>query len=195
MNFKKFSALCGIVAPILLFFIVIILGFLNPGYSHIIEGISGLGAIGEPNAMIMNLFGFFIVGILIIIFSSGLHKGINNGKESRTGMIFLILCGIFFMLIGFFKIGVSEIVTRIHSLAALASFLFGGIGIVIISRKFKKDPYWKKYSFYSFITGLITIFSIFAGRLSIYGGLRQRFFLMVFFLWVEIIAIKLLKKY
>jgi len=194
MNFKKFSAWCGIIAPILLFLAVIILGFLNPGYSHIIEGLSGLGAVGEPNAIIMNFVGFFIIGILIIIFSLGLHKGINQGEESRTGMILLILCGIFWMFVGFFPIGIAEsLSSRMHGLVALASFLFGGIGIVIISRKFKKDSYWKKYSTYTLISGLITIFSIFAGRLSILGGLRQRIFLIVFFLWIEITSIKLLK--
>ena len=195
-KFKKFSAWCGIIAPVLLFLTIIILGFLNPDYSHIIEGISGLGAVGEPNAIVMNFIGFFIIGILIMFFSFGIHKGINQGKESKTGMVFLFLCGVFWVLIGLFPIGaVNSFSERVHGLAAFFSFLSGGIGIMIISRKFKKDAYWKKYSLYSLLSGLIIITGVlFLGRLGIYGGLNQRIFLAVLFLWIELTAINLLKK-
>ncbi|MFX1520836.1 MAG: DUF998 domain-containing protein [Promethearchaeota archaeon] len=47
---QKLLALCGIIGPIFYISVVIILGFLWPGYNHVSQLQSELGATGAPNA-------------------------------------------------------------------------------------------------------------------------------------------------
>ena len=88
MNFfekhQKILAICGIIAPIIFAIIVIIAGFLRPDYSHLTDFVSELGAVGAPNAIIQRI-NFVLLGILIVAFTFGLHRGIGEGKGSIIG--------------------------------------------------------------------------------------------------------------
>ena len=76
---KKLLALCGIAGPIIFALVVLILASLTPGYSHVADYMSELGATGAPYALFMNTLGFFLLGIMMIAFALGLHHGIKEG--------------------------------------------------------------------------------------------------------------------
>jgi hypothetical membrane protein len=51
---------------------------------------SELGEAVTPNAIIMNTAGLLLLGILLIAFALGLHRGINKGKGSKTGPALIV---------------------------------------------------------------------------------------------------------
>lgn len=74
----------GVLGPILFTAIVIILGFLHPGYSHASQAVSELGAVGAPNAAAQAV-NFLLLGLLTLAFAVGLHRGIGGGEGSKGG--------------------------------------------------------------------------------------------------------------
>jgi len=92
MNFfekhQKILAICGIIAPIIFAIIVIISGLLRPDYNQLVNFVSELGAVGAPNAIIQRI-NFMLLGILIVAFTFGLHRGIGNGKGSIIGPLLI----------------------------------------------------------------------------------------------------------
>ena len=78
-------AVCGIIAPLLFATLVITAAFLRTGYSHVSQFISELGY--GSNAIVQNA-DFVLTGLLIILFSYGVHKGVGGGRGSRIGPAF-----------------------------------------------------------------------------------------------------------
>ena len=76
-NIQKLLAFYAIIGPILLTVLIIVLGFFQLGYNHILQYISELGAVGAPNAIVMNVFGFILVGSSIFVFGFVLFFNIS----------------------------------------------------------------------------------------------------------------------
>ena len=85
-------AYAGIVAPILLTALVLVLGWLEPGYEHRTQTISVLGGVGGIRGLLFNL-GTVLTGLLLIAFAIGLDRGIGGGEGSKVGPILIILGG------------------------------------------------------------------------------------------------------
>ena len=56
---SRWLSLCGVMAPPILIVFIIVAAFVTPGYSHISETVSQLGAQGRPHPEVMNA-GFII---------------------------------------------------------------------------------------------------------------------------------------
>ena len=192
----------GIIAPILFTIIVITLGFLEPGYSHLTQAISELGQFGATNAIIQNV-NFVILGVLILAFSVGLHRGIAKG--SIVGPLLLAI----FAIVG--AIGnaifacdpgclMEDANSRIHNMLGLIGFLAFILAPLTLSRRLNKDSLWKGYGRYSIISGLLAIlflliFIIGSAALSeslpFLRGIFQRLFIGTLLLWVGVMSIRL----
>ena len=80
-------ALAGIIGPLLFITLVVVQGFLQPEYSHVVLPISALAA--WPTGWIQNL-NFYVAGALMMAFAYGLHRSDkprprNAGAWGRTG--------------------------------------------------------------------------------------------------------------
>ena len=77
-------AFSGVAAPVLFAIAVVILAALRTDYSHLSGTLSGLGAVGAPNAAFFTAAAV-VFGALLVAFAVGLHRGIGEGKGSRVG--------------------------------------------------------------------------------------------------------------
>ncbi|MDH4092099.1 MAG: DUF998 domain-containing protein, partial [Cyclobacteriaceae bacterium] len=68
----KFLALGGIAGPVLFTTVTLICASLRPGFNHVSQFISELGATGTPNARLMNFAGFMPSGAMIAAFGVSL---------------------------------------------------------------------------------------------------------------------------
>ena len=68
----RLLAICGIIAPLLWTFLVYSLGAVYPGYNHVLQYMSELGAIGSPVVWLFNPLAFGLSGILGVVFAYGL---------------------------------------------------------------------------------------------------------------------------
>ncbi len=76
MKKYKLFGIAGIVAPILYFSMVIILGLLEPNFSHLTKMMSVLGGVQGIRGLLFNV-GIATVGILVVLFAIGLHQSLN----------------------------------------------------------------------------------------------------------------------
>ncbi len=196
---QRVLAICGVVAPILSGILVVVAGLLRPSYDPVRQLISELGA--GSNAVMQNA-NQVIFGLLVIAFAFGLNRGISDGKILRIGVGFLIIFGA-----GVFGSGVfscdSGCPLNGGSFNNFMHYLVSVIGVtafVITSLVFwwglGKDSRWRRYRTYSLITGLVLLVLLFPGVAafqSSWAGAFERLFVGIADLWIELMAIKLLR--
>ena len=197
---QRVLAICGIIGPILYTIVVIVLGLLRPGYSHVAQSMSELGEVGAPNAIIMNTAGFPLLGLLMIAFAFGLHRGISQGKGSKIGPALIALSGATLVMTGIFHcdpgcVDVS-MVGITHSVFAMISAFAMMLAPLALCPRLYRDRLWQGYLYYSLATVIV------AGLISaVYGfnvfepwnGALQRASMGVALLWMEVMAIRLLR--
>lgn len=93
----------GLVIPFWLFLGVLIAGAMNPGYSHINQAMSELGAVGSPTHTISPIINNFPLGILFIAFGVSVIRILAQSKLAITSGLFIILHGIGSMGAGYFS--------------------------------------------------------------------------------------------
>jgi hypothetical membrane protein len=197
-----------LISPIFLL-LYFIFTTLNPSYSHMNDGISYLGQIGEPYALIWNIFGFVLIGLLVIVLSFGLYVHSKKDIGDILASISLGLSGLIFSGLGFFPIysidnEMKELSTfvfftpnisnEVHEFCSIAFFVLFLISLLIFSLKYRKDEQWRGFSAFCFCTFTLALVS---GLVLISGwftdipyGVRQRIPLAIYFLWLEVISLK-----
>lgn len=194
----KISAICGMIAPIAFASAIIIAGALRPGYDHAMQYISALGEGGDASAYVMNFGGFFLLGVLLLIFSLGFFKRIDFKSMSQKFQYAEVLRIIIPMMIGIS--GVGYMLTA-FSPGDTAPYLHGFMGFfagfifflpLITAYSFIRDPAWKSYWLFSFIVFIAQAFVGIALRLASGEmiGLEQRAMYVPILIWVEIVAFR-----
>lgn len=196
-------AVSGILGPILFTIVWVVLGSIQPGYDHLTQTISELGAVGAPNAIIMNAIGIVPAGLLIVAFALGLHRGISGEKRSKIGPALLALVGVGVVALGIFPGDPAELesfTTLMHVWVGILLSLFGlWLAPLVIARRLKEDIRWQSYRRYSLATGAVLLgllgltLAVSPGVLEPIGGLLNRLGPGVLFLWVVVMAIHLLR--
>jgi hypothetical membrane protein len=184
---------CGFAGPIIYASTVFILGLLWPGYNHVTQFMSELGSSGAPHAFIMNTIGFQLLGLLLIVFSLGLHREIKPG--SVLSPILIASSGLGLILTGALQcdpgcINVT-LTGRLHSYSAILAALAMIFAVLSISPRIEG-----KYRVYSYSTGLITAVISIAYILPIFKaweGAIQRLGMAIPLLWIQVISIRLLR--
>ena len=196
---QRLLAICGITGPILYAIVVIVLGSLEPDYSHAAQSMSELGAVGARYAIIMNTAGFPLLGLLIIAFALGLDRGIRDGKGAKLGPALVAISGAALVMTGIFRcdpgcVDVTMVGTTHSVFAVIAAFAML-LAPLAISPRLKRDERWKSYLAYSVATTVIALlvsavygFNVFES----WEGALQRISMGIPLIWVEVIAIKLL---
>lgn len=194
---QRFLAICGILAPIIFAIIVMIAGLLQPEYNHLINFVSELGAVGAPNAIIQRM-NFVLVGILIVAFAFGLHRGIGKGKGSIIGPLLVAIFGLSAVVSGIFStdpIQPGSFSDIMHSMSSAVGSTAAIIAFFIIPRRLEQDILWRRYRSFSIVIAIVAIVIsvVGVGVLGVLGvpGLAQRLFMAVLFLWIEVMAIRL----
>ena len=196
----RFLALCGILGPILFACVVVILGALSPGYQHMSQQMSELGADGAAHAALYNGLGLGALGGLIIAFSLGLHLGIQPARRVWIGPALLATGGLVLITTGVLSCdpGCNNYSTRgvLHEYISIGIFTLA-VAPLALAGRFRKDSRWRGYVTFSIAAGVI---SLLLGLLFGFGpmlgldgwmGALQRATVGTGLLWMELIAIRL----
>lgn len=188
-------AVCGIVAPIVFMILVLIAGFLTPGYSQFSQTVSELGEVGAAYASLGDA-NFVLTGILTILFIIGLNRGISVRRASRSGSVLLLAYPVAFVFVG----TVFPLPSPVHVPLGSIAFLVTIIGILVTSQRMKGDNLWRRWVSYSLVTGVVLVglffvygFAMGLSAFASWSGLFQRIVLAPYFLWNEVMAIRLYK--
>jgi hypothetical membrane protein len=174
MRTEKILVSAGIIGPLLYTVVLGIAGWLRPGYNHIITYMSELGV--GANGWLMNILGFSLLGIMIIIFSTGLYM--NYGKNQKMVVSLLAGSGLGMIGIGTFSGPIHSISVGVYAAPMLTA-------ILLFSMTANKNMHT-----YSIITGIITaIFYVLTLVPSDYAGLMQRVALAAPLLWMMVVTV------
>ena len=192
----KFAALAGIIGPLLLGSVITLLTILERDFMLSIgwklnaplDWPSGL-ALG-PIGWIMTLT-FFVSGILIIVFASGLRLSLLPLRSAGIAIWLLILAGV--GMIGLISPTDKTIRTTPktwHGILHDSSFAAIGLtlmpAMILLGYIFRKDPRWQNLAVYTWITVALAVPTFWMKGVAFY------IFLAAILLWCEVIAFRLL---
>ncbi len=195
----KYLAAAGIGGTVLYTVTWLVLGFLDPTYSHIRDPISNLSAIGAPHALVMTSI-IFVFALLIIVFAFGLHRGLPPGSWAGPGA--LVIAGVGYLGIGLAPLNLAEPgdPNLPHEISA-AVIVFGlMLAPLLLSPRLKRDPLWQNLRGYSIATTVVSLALVVALALTAslpafldLAGLQQRLVLAVVSVWIIVMAIRLFR--
>lgn len=207
-NFIIISAFACIIACTGEFVVMAIFGAYYPGYNHLKDTMSLLGASVSPVSGIVSMW-WVIMGMLLIFFGIGLKKTFSEkGGYAEFASWLIILYGIGEGIgSGVFK---ADRIADELTTTAIIHDIFGGVGVtailllpVIMQKVITKNekPGFYRISQIVFITGIMTIL-LFLFRyssdknnfFSIYKGVWQRLSVLISYIYLTVIAVLMIKK-
>ena len=132
----EFYALCGIIAQILFWFMVIIESLLRPGYSQFYNYVSDLGV--GPLAILQNI-NFIILGFLTIGLGLGLRIGLptQQGKTLKLGVWFVLIFALGVLFAGIFPENYLSQVP--HNIVSATAFIAIIVAQLLIWQGLKRE--------------------------------------------------------
>ena len=206
----------GIVGPVFFLVVVLLDGWLTPGYSAMTEVISFLER--GPTGWIQSL-NFILTGLLFILFAYGFFLWMRPRSSSwwLYGTTALIaLSGVGMIIAGAIlpeAPGTSQLTVRyvLHTIAFTVVFLPLGLACFLVGGKFIRTPGWRIHGVYSLLAGVFPLFAALGNLYSSFvvdnassalvsattsqpanGGLVNRIIVAAAFAWYVILASRLL---
>jgi len=199
---KKISGVAGITSAFLAITVPLAGGMFYPGYSHVSQYISELGAVDAPYQNIVNWGGFLPIGISLALFLILVNRFITSSQKSKIGLILFFGLPLAYIISaaapcdpGCPEIG--SVRQAVHNIGGLLGYIGGGLGLIlwgVSKRNFKTGSFLSGLS----ITLGIVVLSMFAIMISAspteFKGLWQRIAETALFCWVSVISIYLLTR-
>jgi hypothetical membrane protein len=196
-------AAAGIAGPIIFAVVALVQSVLRQDHNLVAHPISAL-AVGT-SGWVQNA-NFLLFGLLMIAFAVGLHLGVHPSRWGVVAFAFLVLSGIGLMWGGVFpatdSTGAFDETRVLHIPGFIMTFLGGGLGLVVMSRRMARDPRWQSMATYALVTGIAMLMLILVGGglvrppgspLHAWFGLFQWVLLAVWFPCTIILALRLLR--
>jgi hypothetical membrane protein len=196
-------AAASIAGPIIFGVVGLVQSVLRQDHNLVAHPISALAA--GPSGWVQNV-NFILFGLLMITYAVGLHLGVRPSRWGVVGVAFLVLSGIGLVLGGMFPAtdatGAFDGTRVLHIPGFIMTFLGGGIGLIVMSRRMARDPRWQSVATYALATGIAMLVLILVGGglvrppgapLHAWLGLFQWVLLAVWFPCTIILALRLLR--
>lgn len=208
-TFIYVSAIVCIAVCIGEFVALFVLGSFYPGFNHLKDTMSSLGASNSPVSNEISTW-WVIMGLLFIFFATGLRKAFSEkGLYSKIASWLIILYG-FGEGVGSGAFKADHIANSLKTSAVIHDTL-GGLGVIavlilplIMQKVITKNemPVFYRLSKIVFIAGIVTV-GLFLFRYSsdennfftLYKGLWQRLFMLNTYLYFSSIAFIMIKQY
>ena len=194
---NKFLIFCGMLAPPVMIFFILLAAYYTPGYSHINDTVSKLSEQGSQHPGLMTA-GFVSYGVLVIGFSYALYLRLRHGVKAHIAWFFLTLYGICMILAGFFQDspGGSNAPLNPEGIAHNAVIITSCISILISMWMFAgsvyRKPSWFGFTWFTIIASFLGLILSIIFAIQSYvpaSGLLQRFFYLVLLIWIETVSV------
>lgn len=200
---KKLSLYSGMIIPVWLFIGVTIAGIMNPGYSHINQAMSELGATGSATHFISPLINNFPLGILFIAFGLYLISTLKHSKLAIASGVMVLVHGIGSISAGYFSCDAScqpespsnsQIIHNLSGFIMFLSLTIAGWLWVYLGKKQLGSIFLSRFSFCSMVIALGAALmlpqAVESGR---YFGFYQRVNYGVSVIWLATLSYMLVR--
>jgi len=198
LNIYSIMALAGMIGPLVIITVDLIAAISQAGYNPVSDSISSLAL--SPMGWLQTI-GFLVVGLLVEVFVMGLFLSIRGERGFGFGIGLLICFGFGLLLIGAFRtdpVGSQHTLEGIiHLIVSEAVFIIFPIASLFIALSLRRDLYWKRILVYTIAASSFSL-ALVIGQLWLPGdskwfGLYERILVANAVIWVEIVAIRLLR--
>lgn len=195
------SALGGIVGPAMFTAVVLVAGGLRPGYSHLHQFISELGATGTPGSAFMNQAGFLATGILLLLFAVSTRSLIRADPAAALGSVLFHFFAIGVFIAGLVRcdagcpIAKGSLPNLLHGFASPVAFLCAVGSMGCFGWALRRRPEWValgRFSLGSAVLALVFMLLLSAALVTReWVGLWQRLLLATVFAWCVVVAVRI----
>jgi len=190
----------GIIGPVIYAIVLFVLSLLWEDYSPVSQSMSELGAANAPHSFFMNVFGFLLLGIFLVIFGFVLKNFVYGSWQARIGSALIVFGGIGLIIVSFFPTDIGRTTTSLtgllHDIWATISSNAITLGILSYSFHFREDYKWQRYWIFSLsislVVFLISPFPLF-DFYNPFLGLIQRIGMGLALFWIAVISCKVLR--
>ncbi|WP_455222977.1 DUF998 domain-containing protein [Kaarinaea lacus] len=199
----------GLLAAPLYLTLLIVLGALEPGFSHLTMPMSILGGVSGERGLVFNI-GVAITGIFIIVFAFGFYQLLPSKLSAKFAFGFLVAGGMGLIGAGYFHCNDGcknilidpDIVGRLHIAASLLAGMASGIAPFFAWAAMRSSQKWKSLATPTLLAGVlanlpgVTFWVTFSTgyRLQSVEGLIQRLGFVFLLIWIFYITLRLLMK-
>lgn len=193
--------LSGIIAPFILLFAILISGAFHPGYSHISQAVSELGAQGVRFKAIINYAGLVPTGLLTLAFSLAMFRYRKIEPAILVSSYFVAIIGMGRLLAGFFPCDpncfpIVSLSGRLHAISGFTALFAGALAPLAMAFSLRHRE--RKILFYlSLFLGLVALvmfFALISQLWMLYFGGIQRILLIISYIWIIVIAVSMFRE-
>lgn len=197
-------AILGVAGPLVYAIAVIVLGASQTGYSHTSQFMSELGARGSWHGQAMNLLGFQLLGLTLVGFSPALVQNMKESGWALASTLLIAIAGLGFVAVGFFPCDPGCINTsysgRMHSMISLLPTMGMMFAPIAASISMRTDSRWRAMAPVSLAIGIAAVAVSIVNLPPImlvpgWKGVFQRIQIGLPLLWVEVMAIRILREH
>lgn len=193
-------SLVGIIGPVYFIVWLMLLGFQLPGYSHISQEMSVIGAIDSPLSNLMQFGGFSVLGIVWLCFSVLLYATFKKNWAVYAGILLLCIASLSMFLVGFYPCDAQcdnvTAVGKMHSFLAIISNLGFVFGMIFFQFSFHKNRTFSRA--FTRVLFFLTVLSntlsplLLLAQIEPVLGLVQRAGIFFPLVWTLLVSYKLL---
>ncbi|HCB41804.1 MAG TPA: DUF998 domain-containing protein [Pseudomonas sp.] len=141
---KKYALFSGMLIPVWLFCGVLIAGSLYPGYSHVDQAMSELGALEAPTHQLSPIINNFPLGVLFLLFGGAVVSLFSGARLAQLSGLLLMLHGLASISAGLFSCDPGcnpvepsrdQVLHNLSGLVMFASLTLANLLWVYLSRK------------------------------------------------------------
>jgi Protein of unknown function (DUF998) len=207
MDRRDLAGWAGMIGSALFVTVFTIEGWLRPGYDAVATFVSelSLGTRGWIQSV-----NFLVLGVLFLVFTQGVRAEFRDGKASRAGPILLGIIGMSLFASGIFVTDPAttprdqvSVEGRVHQVFGALVFLFMSITPFVFFRRFRTDPYWRPFQWWTVAAGFMVTAAVVLLRVGRtlppgapnafngWQGLIQRAALIPYLAWIFAFAMRL----
>jgi hypothetical membrane protein len=192
----------GLGAWVLFWSTSVLLGSVRPSYSHVVNMISELGAVGTPYATAWNVFGFIIPGAILGFVGVVIARAvITHPSTVRTvATVLFVAFGLGVIGQGVMPAkmlnGVADITstsTRGHFICSLITGAAWAVGALTLVIPMKRNPRWRGLHIASSVLVALTLVASLALRGAVPDGLAERLGDAFFCAWFILMSLNLIR--
>lgn len=146
---SRVAGLCGITAPIIVSFLVVLAVSYSPWFSWTENALSDIGVRGI--AAILFNSGLIIGGILALIFAIGLGQLLTNRMLGRVGSLLLSLAAVALCSIGIFP----ETAGTLHYVVSVAFFVLLPLSLFFLGAALLQEPTERSLGAFAVLAGAV----------------------------------------
>ena len=190
----------GFAAPLVLTVAIVLAGHFEPGYSHVSQYVSELGAAGASHQKSFNYGGLFLSGVLTFLFALGLYVRVKPRASLIASSVLVAAAGLGRLVAGLFPCDAGcvmenmSVPAAIHTIAgfiALTCGAFAPLFLAVGSKgERKSELFWPSVGLGFTSVALVVVLFVFGKELP-YVGLIQRLVLVAFYVWVVAVAFRI----